>query len=120
MEAADGEMRVEGGGDRPDQRPGVRLDRNAPAFLFNESVGDQRSQRGAADHVGRIGSECSANGVEVDAMIAHQPLDDRAAQPVVAREAIAARDRQTAFFDEPLIFGDSNLVLNETLRHPPD
>lgn len=98
----------------------MRLHRNSRSFLLHEAIGNERLKRCCCKQSGGIGTEAPANSAEVDMMVAHQPLDHMAPESVVAGEAVAARDRQSAFGDAPLILGNAHFVLDESLRQATD
>lgn len=84
------EMGVEGGRDTAHQKARLVGNRKLRAVEFDDTMGDQFSQARCGFQRGLRGrSVPGANGIEVDAEIAHDALDDVRAQPVIGRQRIA-------------------------------
>src|SRR5258707_6498016 len=81
------EMAVEGGAKRAHQRPVSLRDADAPALAPADPFGDQRvDPRPFGGEAGRVDTVARTERADIGREIAHQPLDDGAAQPVLGFE----------------------------------
>lgn len=115
------ERRVECSGDCADHEPVCFSDAHMARIECHGAIIDQFLKSCvAAEQERGIEVVGVSNSCEVDAEIAHQPLDHLCAEPVLRGQSVSLCGGQPSIGDPRCIKAQRNFILNESLGEPAD